>query len=283
MKHNIVKSSICAVTALSCVFAFAPAAFAVRNTADVSADVPTAGDAADESATPGDGDQETPDTPDTPSYKTKIKKGFTFAAGKATYKVTKLGKSVKCSVADNADGSSNTTYTYTGEVELVAYKGGKKASVPQQVKAQIQKAVENSSFKEKGTFAVVSIGKSAFDNSKGHKVTSVSVGKNVVSIGDKAFYNCKKLTKITLKGDALRTVGPNSDKSLNRKSASYVKKLYKLRSKKWKMCKVFSGVPRTCSILLPNINPSKGLKYNIEYANAVRLLTGNAGYVGVVK
>lgn len=277
MKLNTPKAIICAATALSCAIAFAPCAFAsVQSNADATSQTPTATDDAQDS-----GDQES--QPVAASYKTKVKKGFTFAVGKATYKVTKMGKNATRNVVGNIDGTSSTTYSYTGEVELVAYKGGKKASVPAQAKTQIKKTISGNAFKEKGTFKVTAIGKGAFNNSKGHKVTSVRIGANVVSIGDKAFYKCKKLKKITLKGDAIRTIGPNSDAKLNRKSKSYVKKLYQLRSKKWKTCKVFAGVPRQCAIKLPNIDASKGLKYNIEYANAIRLLAGNASYVGVVK
>ena len=279
MKLNTPKAMICAATALSCAIAFAPCAFAsVQSSADATSQAPTAS-ATDDAQDSGDQESQ----PVTTSYKTKVKKGFTFAAGKATYKVTKMGKNATRSVVDNTDGTSSTTYSYTGEVELVAYKGGKKASVPAQAKTQVTKTISGDTFKEKGTFKVTAIGKGAFNNSKGHKVTSVSIGANVVSIGDKAFYKCKKLKKITLKGDAIRTIGPNSDAKLNRKSKSYVKNLYKLRSKKWKTCKVFAGVPRQCAIKLPNIDASKGLKYNIEYANAIRLLAGNASYVGVVK
>ncbi len=285
MRYNALTASICAATALSCAFAFAPIASASQEAASSQESAVTQEDG---SAASDDADVEPAPTPEptpapTPSYKLKIKKGYTFTAGKATYKVIAAPKK-KTQVKKGAT-AQQTTYKLTGKVVLVSYKGGKKANIPAQVKASVKKTADaqGNTFAEQGVFSVEQVGKGAFDNAKGHKVTSVTIGKNVVSIGDKAFCNCKKLTKIVLKGDAIRTIGVNSDAKLNRKSKSYVKNLYKLRTKKWKTCKVFYGVPRTCAIVLPNINASKGLKYNIEYANAIRLLTGNASYVGVVK
>lgn len=268
MRTKSFTAAVCLATALSTVVAFAPVAMA-----------DTAGDAAaadDIVITPAPGASE---------YAPTIKKGYTFTSGKATYKVTKLGKATQ-TVVDNVDSTSSTAYKFTGAVELVSYKGGKKASVPATASASVKaKASDGSAVTEAGSFTVTSIAKGAFDNSKGHKVTSVTIGKNVASIGDKAFYKCKSLKKIALKGDAIRTIGPNSDAKLNRKSKSYVKQLYQLRTKKWKKCKAFEGVPRSCEIKLPHINPSKelNLKYNIQYSNAIHLLAGMAGYVGVVR
>ena len=45
------------------------------------------------------------------------------------------------------------------------------------------------------TYKVVSIGNNAAKNAK--KLTKVSIGKNVKTIGTKAFYGCKKLTKVS--------------------------------------------------------------------------------------
>ena len=275
MKLKAYSAAVCTATALSCVFALTPVAFAEGDT--------TAGASGDEAVI-----APAPDNPatDAAAYTSKIKKGYTFSVGKATYKVvkaTEISRAVKSDVVGGT--ASETTHKFSGQVELVSYKGGKKANVPAGVTAKtkpVKDAVGNTDV-DTGTFTVVSIGKNAFDNAKGHKITSVSIGKNVVSIGEKAFYKCKKLTRIALKGDAIRTIGCNSDKSLKRSSKSYVKKLYKLRTKKWKTSHVFEGVPRHCEIKLPNINADKHLSYNINYANAIRLLAGHAKYVGLVK
>lgn len=278
MKRNAFTAAVCLSTALCTAFTFAPVAMANTAQADcgsASISVMTS-DASDTGAATGTS---------TTSYKNKIKKGAKFTKSGVTYKITKLA-STSASITDPADenGVSQKIIKNKGYVEIVAYKGGKTAKLANSVSWNLPTAkLDDGTVTEKGTFTVTSIGAGAFNNAKGHKITSVSVNKSIVSIGDKAFYGCKALKKITLKGGALRTVGPNSDKSLNRKSKSYVKNLYQLRHKKWKTCKAFKGTSRSCTIVLPNINATKGLTYNMQYANAVRLLAGNAGFIGMVR
>ena len=294
MKRNAFTAAVCLSTALSTALAFAPVALAegdAANSADATqAEAAQDGAAADtgtsdatiggDSADSGSADSDNT-APVAPTASAKIKKGATFTKSGITYKITKIASST---FSDPGNAPYNFTHTVKGNVEVVKYKGSKKAKVANSVSWSLaaNKVDDETTLAESGSFTITSIGAGAFNNAKGHKVTSVSVGKNVASIGDKAFYGCKSLKKIALKGDALRTVGPNSDKSLNRKSKNYVTNLYKLRQKKWKICKAFKGTPRTCTISLPNINATKGLKYNMQYANAVRLLAGNAGFIGLV-
>ncbi|MGN0078295.1 MAG: leucine-rich repeat protein [Coriobacteriales bacterium] len=116
---------------------------------------------------------------------------------------------------------------------------------------------------------VTSIAKGAFDNAKGHKLKSVTIGENVSAIGDGAFKGCKKLTKITMKGTKLKSVGPNTG-SINRA------KLTKLM-KKWKTCSALKGVPRACIVYVPK---PKGDDFGP--VENVRQLVGYAGFKGVV-
>ena len=195
-------------------------------------------------------EQPTPPTPET-------FKGQEFAKGSFTYKISKI--------------SSAAIEKGSCEVTLLKYTGsGTSATVPATV-----------SYVAGGlgpvTFKVSAIGKDAFNNSKGHKLKSVVVGANISSIADRAFKGCKKLTKITLKGNKIKTIGPNVDTSKGN-----INKLYRIRHK-WKTCNVFSGVPRASVIKLPNIDADKGLDYNIAYANSIRLLAGHAKFYGQVK
>ena len=48
------------------------------------------------------------------------------------------------------------------------------------------------------TFEVDDIGKNAFNNKAGHKVMTVTLGRNVDDIRAKAFYGCKKLKRINM-------------------------------------------------------------------------------------
>ena len=65
------------------------------------------------------------------------------------------------------------------------------------------------------TYKVTSVASSALANNK--KVTKVTVGKNVTSIGKNAFKKCTKLKTVTLKSTSLKSIGNNAfygDKNL---------------------------------------------------------------------
>lgn len=65
------------------------------------------------------------------------------------------------------------------------------------------------------TYKVTSVASSALANNK--KVTKVTIGKNVTSIGKNAFKKCTKLKTVTLKSTSLKSIGSNAfygDKNL---------------------------------------------------------------------
>lgn len=64
-------------------------------------------------------------------------------------------------------------------------------------------------------FKVTAIAKNAFKGSK--KLKKVTIGKNIAKIGEKAFYNCKKLKDITIKTTKLtnKNVGKNAFKGIS--------------------------------------------------------------------
>lgn len=78
-------------------------------------------------------------------------------------------------------------------------------------------------------FKVVSVGKSAFYNSK--KVTNVTIGKNIKVIDSKAFYGCSKLKSVKIRSNKLTSVGKrvfyNVYKAVKIKVPSSKLKLYK--------------------------------------------------------
>ena len=55
------------------------------------------------------------------------------------------------------------------------------------------------------TTKITEVAKNAFKGNK--KVTSVKIGKNVTTIGAKAFYNCKKLSTIKITSSKLTKAG----------------------------------------------------------------------------
>ena len=71
-------------------------------------------------------------------------------------------------------------------------------------------------------FAVTGIAKSALKGNK--KLKSVVVGKNVKTIGEKAFYGCKSLKKLTIKSKVLKKVGKNAFKGIHAKARIKVPK-----------------------------------------------------------
>lgn len=70
---------------------------------------------------------------------------------------------------------------------------------------------------------------------KGKKLTSVSIGSNVKTIGTKAFYSCKKLKKITIRGKNV-SIGTSAFSKISSKAKFYVPKAslkaYKAKLKK---------------------------------------------------
>lgn len=97
--------------------------------------------------------------------------GQTFKVNGNTYRVT--------DVSDDFDDLD--------EAMLVSYGSTNKAPKINTVRYQGR------------TFEVDTIGANAFNNARGHQITSVTLGRNVDAIGPKAFYGCKKLAKVNMR------------------------------------------------------------------------------------
>ena len=96
--------------------------------------------------------------------------GTTFTVDGNTYRVT-----------DAYEGPRDF-----GEVTLVRYGSSKKAPSFNVVKHDGK------------SYEVEEIGKNAFNNAKGRKITSVKLGKHVDEVKAKAFYGCSKLKLIDI-------------------------------------------------------------------------------------
>lgn len=114
-----------------------------------------------------------------------LKVGMLIKDAKAIYKVTKAG-------------AKSRTVEYVKPVK----KNVKTVSIPATIKAGGV------------TYKVTSIGAKACKGYK--KLTSVTIGKNVKSVGKEAFYKCKKLKNITIKSKELKTskIGKNAFKGI---------------------------------------------------------------------
>lgn len=117
------------------------------------------------------------------TFTIKAKTGTTFTYKEKKYKVT--GTST---VAFNGIASTKTTSV---TIPATVKYGGK-------------------------TFKVTSISGSALKNKT--KVTSVTIGTNVKTIGASAFYGCENLKVITIKSTKLSTVGKNAFKGIYAKA-----------------------------------------------------------------
>lgn len=131
-----------------------------------------------------------------------IKQNATYDIKGISYKVTK------------AQNYGNGTVTVTGLSK--SNKNAKKVSIPKTVKIY---GVD---------FKVTDISKKAFYGQK--KLTDVTIGANVVKIGQSAFQNCKKLKKVDIKSTELKSVGKNAFAKMSKKGTIKVpskkKKLY---------------------------------------------------------
>ena len=143
-----------------------------------------------------------PTNPSQPTTKT-VKKGTKLIVGTNTFVVTNV------------------------KAKTVSYKGTKnkkaaKITIPSTVKSGKQ------------VYKVTTIADNAFKNNK--KIKTVVVGKNVRTIGKKAFYGCKNLKKITVQSSIIKKVGAKAFKGINKKA------VIKVPSKKYKAYKkVFKG------------------------------------------
>lgn len=123
----------------------------------------------------------------------------------------------KCKVKVTSASSKNPTVAYTKTTNTKAAS----ISIPATV------TIAGTTYK------VTEVAASAFSGNK--KLTKVTIGKNVKTIGKSAFKNCSKLKTITVKSSALTSVGSSALKGTNKKlvikvpskKVSNYKKLFK--------------------------------------------------------
>ena len=145
-----------------------------------------------------------PSNPGTSDTTKGLKKGDIVAVGKYSYQITNTAKK---------------TAAFAG----LADKNVKKVSIAASVK------INNTAYR------ITSVKANALKGKK--KITSVTIGKNVATIGAKAFSGCKNLKKITVKTTTLKKVGKQAFKGIHKKAAVKVP-----RNKKTAYKKKFRGI-----------------------------------------
>ncbi len=130
-------------------------------------------------------------------------KGSVISVGNLRYKVTK-------------SGDTNGTVTVSGPTAA----GKKKSSLT------IPATVTADGF----SFKVTAIAKNAFQ--KNNSLKSITIGSNVTNIGSKAFFNCKKLSKVTFKAKAAPKIGKQAFKETKTSCKIYYPKSMKANALK---------------------------------------------------
>ncbi len=114
------------------------------------------------------------------------------------------------------------------------------------------------------SFKVTAIGSSAF--AKQGSLKSAVIGKYVTTIGSKAFYNDKKLTKITFKGTAVKSIGKNAFKGISKKTVFSMKKTFTYKNLKYSITKSTASVKEVkvtgVSKKLTSVSVPSTVKYN---------------------
>lgn len=130
----------------------------------------------------------------TRTYTIGIKKNAKYTVGNYKYKITKAYTNGK------------------GTVTLIGTKNKKLK------RATIGKTVKIGGI----TFKITAIGNKAFYNNT--RLTKVTIGANVKTIGKSVFQSCKKLKRITVKSTNITKVGKNAIKGINKKATVKVPK-----------------------------------------------------------
>lgn len=152
----------------------------------------------------------------TKTFEITVSNGKSYTVGSYKYKITSA----------KVDGKGT-----------VAVTGGTKKSM-KSVKIAATVKIGGKSFQ------ITSIDKNAF---KGYsKLTSVTIGKNIKTIGNSAFEKCKKLKKIKISSTGLKKVGKNAIKGIYKKATIQCPK--KQLSKYKKLFKSSTGYKKTMKI-----------------------------------
>jgi sorbitol-specific phosphotransferase system component IIA len=122
------------------------------------------------------------------TFKISVKKGAKYTVGNYKYQITNASTNGKGTVTLIATTKKTLTSIVVGDTVKI---GGK-------------------------TYKVTAIGAKAFYNNT--KITKVTIGKNVTTIGKSAFQSCKKLKTVIIKSSVLKKAGTNVLKGIAKKA-----------------------------------------------------------------
>ncbi len=162
----------------------------------------------------------------------------------------------------------NQTFTETSGLtyKVTAYSANDKSVTVTGANKQLTSIViPDTLVYRKETFKVTAIGDSAFANQA--SLTSVTIGKNVTTIGAKAFLNAKKLKKITFQGASVKTIGKDAFKNIDKKATFTMPKNFTSKNLKYKITKCTASVKEVALTgaakkNLTTLNVPATVKYN---------------------
>lgn len=155
-----------------------------------------------------------------------------------TAALDKLNKAIEDAGKADEKPALNQTFTETSGLiyKVTDYSGNvKNVTVTGADKQLADITVPDTVAYRNETFTVTAIADSAFANQA--SLTSVTIGKNVTTIGAKAFMNAKKLKKITFQGTAVKTIGKDAFKGIDKKAAFTMSKAFTDKNLKYKITK----------------------------------------------
>ncbi len=153
----------------------------------------------------------------------------TKATTKVVTKKNKKGKVTGVTVTKTDTKGKKVKFTYRvvgkKKLELTKITGTKSdITIPATVKTS-----------KKTTYKVVSIRKKACQKNKAIK--SLTIGKNIQTIGTKAFYGAKNLKKVTLTAKNIKSIGKKSFAKINKKAKFTIKGTSKQKKRVKKLIK----------------------------------------------
>ncbi|WP_051204977.1 leucine-rich repeat protein [Butyrivibrio sp. VCD2006] len=170
---------------------------------------------------------------DTPGANTNPEQGGGSASGQggSSGQDSPSDQTTAPTVGNSAEAALPATVTANGVTYSIGVDGNATATKIGNVKKVSINTVSHNGI----NYPVTKIAAGAAKNNK--NLTAVKIGKNVKSIGKKAFYNCKKLKKVTIKAGKSLKVGKGAFKKISDDAKISVKGL-KGKAKR----KIFSAI-----------------------------------------
>ncbi len=173
-------------------------------------------------------------------------------------------------------GVNQTFTTDSGQTyQITAYGDGEKtAAVTGTGTQNVNVTIPDTVTYKNEIYKVTTIANGAFAGQKSLK--TVVIGKNITSIGDKAFYNDGNLIKVIFQGTAVKSIGKNAFTNIHKKAVFQMKKTFTNKNLKYKILKstpsskqvsVTGASKKLTSVKLPATVKFNGMTFQVTAVN----------------